>query len=142
MESRTPDRTVPRQPDARQATDAPPPTPTQDEADAMKQQAHGEGDSNGTEPSAPPANVDVPHVSGTGTVGQTLTCTMGNWDNMGSGEVSYAYQWQSDGTTDLATGSSYVVAAGDVGHSITCVVTATNALGSTAAPPSNAVSVT
>jgi hypothetical protein len=142
MESRTPDRTVPRQSDARQATDAPPPTPTQDEADELKQQAHGEDGTDTAPPTAPPANVDVPHVSGTGTVGQTLNCTMGNWDNMGSGAVSYAYQWRSD-TADVGDGTAnYVVAAGDAGHSIACVVTATNALGSTAAPPSNAVSVT
>jgi hypothetical protein len=28
---------------------------------------------------AAPAVVDVPHVSGPGTVGGTLSCTMGNW---------------------------------------------------------------
>jgi hypothetical protein len=84
-----------------------------------------------------PAVVDVPYVSGAGTVGGTLSCTMGNWTGEPTG---YAYQWQSDGA-DLPGGSasSYVVVEADVGHSLACVVTATNAFGSTTAPPSNAV---
>ncbi len=44
--------------------------------------------------------------------------------------------------TFSGTGASYVVVAEDAGHSLTCLVTATNALGSTVSPPSNAVSVT
>jgi hypothetical protein len=134
------DRRVPREtPEPRQG-EAPPPQPGQDDADALKVQAHGEGEpgGEGEPPTAPPAVVDVPHVSGNGAVGDTLSCTMGNWD----GEpTSYAYAWKSDGTTDLGTGDTYVVAATDSGHSITCLVTATNALGSTAAPPSNAVAI-
>jgi hypothetical protein len=63
---------------------------------------------------------------------------MGNWN----GEpTSYAYQWKRDGSADIGTGDTYAVVAEDGGHSITCVVTATNAQGSTAAPPSNAVHV-
>jgi hypothetical protein len=89
-------------------------------------------------PAAAPTNVDVPYVSGLGEVGQLLNCTMGNW----TGEpTSYAYQWKSDGTRDLGTENVYAVQESDVGHSITCVVTASNALGSTTAPPSNAVTV-
>jgi hypothetical protein len=86
---------------------------------------------------AGPGVVDVPYVGGSGTVGGTLTCTNGNW----TGEpTSYAYRWQSDGAAIVgASASSYVVAEGDVGHSLACVVTATNASGSTQAPPSNAV---
>jgi hypothetical protein len=92
-----------------------------------------------TAPDAPPTVVDVPYVGGDAAVGGTLTCTMGNW----TGEpTSYAYRWQRDGA-DVATSTpAYVVDAADVGHSITCVVTATNARGSTEAPPSNAVAVT
>jgi hypothetical protein len=140
MESRAPDRTVPRQgsdPQQAEPRQADPPTPTQAEADAIKQQAHGEGEP-GEAATAPPAVVDVPHVAGNGAVGDTLTCTMGNW----SGEpTSYGYQWKSDGSADLGTGDTYVVTAGDSGHSITCVVTATNDLGSTEAPPSNAIAI-
>lgn len=87
---------------------------------------------------AAPENVDVPYVSGTGTVGETLTCTMGNWNGL---PRSYAYAWASDGAPNSAVGPTYSIVPGDAGHSITCVVTATNELGSTAAPPSNAVVV-
>jgi hypothetical protein len=89
--------------------------------------------------SLPPVCNDTPYVDGAGTVGSTLTCTMGNWTGSPS---SYAYQWKSDGTTDIGTGASYVVVGEDVGHSLTCVVTASNYLGSATAPPSNAVFVT
>ena len=89
-------------------------------------------------PPQPPENVDVPYVSGTGTVGETLTCTMGNWNGL---PRSYAYAWASDGAPNAAVGPTYSIVPGDAGHSITCVVTATNELGSTAAPPSNAVVV-
>jgi hypothetical protein len=93
-------------------------------------------------PQAPAAGAptvrDVPMVMGNGVVGETLTCTMGNW----YGEpASYAYAWQSDATAVGGAGDTYTVAESDVGHSITCVVTATNAAGSTTAPPSNAVVV-
>jgi hypothetical protein len=83
-----------------------------------------------------PVNIDVPVVSQTGA---NLNCTMGNWDHE---PTSYAYQWKSGGT-DIGTDAPvYAVQAGDVGNSFTCVVTATNAIGSTAAPPSNAVIAT
>lgn len=83
----------------------------------------------------PPTNVDVPFVSQTGA---TLFCTMGNWQ----GEpTSYAYAWHSDGVANGATDPTYTVQPDDSGHSLACVVTATNALGSTAAPMSNSVAV-
>jgi hypothetical protein len=111
-----------------------PPTPTQDQSDALLLQAHGHDPD-----SAPPVNVDVPHVSGGGTVGSTLNCTMGNWD----GEpTSYSYRWLNEDAAPVGNGPDYVAQAGDEGHSLACTVTATNAYGSTAAPPSNAVAVT
>jgi hypothetical protein len=85
-----------------------------------------------------PVNVDVPYVSGTGEVGQTLNCTMGNWQ----GEpTEYAYAWATDGDANSAAGDTYSVVPGDAGKNITCVVTATNGSGSTEAPPSNAVMI-
>jgi hypothetical protein len=85
---------------------------------------------------SPPANVEIPYVSQEGDV---LNCTMGSWTGA---PTAYAYQWQSDGEADIgADDPSYTVTADDVGHSITCTVTATNALGVTEAPPSNAVLV-
>jgi hypothetical protein len=86
-------------------------------------------------PTAPPVNVDVPHVQ---QAGDTLTCTMGNWNNE---PTSYAYAWHTDGTPNSATGATYAPTPEDTGHTVTCVVTATNALGSTTAPPSNGVVV-
>jgi hypothetical protein len=92
-------------------------------------------------PTEPPVNRDVPYVSGSGAVGSALSCTMGNWDNMGTGTVSYAYQWQSGGNPVGDGSASYTPVAGDSGMDVTCVVTATNEVGSTAAPPSNAVRI-
>jgi hypothetical protein len=87
-------------------------------------------------PTEAPVNVDVPHVS---QAGATMSCTMGNWQ----GEpTSYAYQWKMDGTDIPSDGASLPLTQADLGQSVTCVVTATNAAGSTAAPPSNAVVVT
>lgn len=88
---------------------------------------------------SPPENVDVPYVSGVGTVGEELSCTMGNWNNMDEG--TYAYQWMGNGITVSTEGPQYVIAATDAGKDITCMVTATNVWGSTQAPPSNAVAV-
>jgi hypothetical protein len=88
--------------------------------------------------SVPPTNIDVPHISGTAAVGATLTCTTGNW----TGEPdTYAYQWQSGATNVGGNSPAYVVAPTDAAASITCVVTATNIGGSTAAPPSNAIAI-
>jgi hypothetical protein len=85
-----------------------------------------------------PSVVDIPAVMPLeATVGTALTCTMGNW----TGEpTEYAYSWTSNGT-EVGTGASYTAAAGDAGHSLACVVTATNNVGSTTASPSNAVTV-
>ena len=84
----------------------------------------------------PPVNVDVPHVS---QAGSTLSCTMGNWTGEPSG---YAYAWHRDGVAiSGATNATYAVQADDSGHSLACVVTATNGLGSTVAPMSNAIAI-
>ena len=83
----------------------------------------------------PPANKAVPYVS---QAGDALSCTMGEWD----GEPSeYAYAWHSDGVASGATGADYTVVEEDAGHTLACVVTASNALGSTAAPMSNGVAI-
>jgi hypothetical protein len=85
-------------------------------------------------PGAKPVNVDVPHAS---QAGATLECTMGNW----SGEpAAYAYQWLLDGGPGIVgTGPTYAVTPDDVGRHAACIVTASNAAGSTEAPPSNDV---
>jgi hypothetical protein len=87
-------------------------------------------------PTEPPVNVDVPYASQAGDV---LSCTMGNW--MGE-PTAYAYQWKMDGV-DVGTDSeTYTVTAADDGGTATCIVSASNAAGTTAAPPSNGVVVT
>lgn len=84
----------------------------------------------------PPVNVDVPHVQ---QADDTLTCTMGNWTNE---PTSYVYQWVVDGSVIVGDGTdTYVVSADDIGHSMFCVVSASNDAGSTMAPASNAVVV-
>jgi hypothetical protein len=94
------------------------------------------GDGGTTPPTEAPVNVDVPHATQDG---DTLNCTMGNWEGV---PTAYAYQWQID-SADVGTDSAtHTVTADDAGKTATCTVTATNAIGSTAAPPSNALVVT
>lgn len=86
----------------------------------------------------PPVNRDVPYAEQQNTV---LNCTMGNWDNMQATGASYAYLWKKDDGTAVGTAANYPIAFADVGSTFSCVVTATNAIGSTTAPPSNSVTV-
>lgn len=86
-----------------------------------------------------PVNDEVPVIGPTtAEVGTELFVTNGNWTGQPTG---YAYQWMRDGANIGTSVNNYTVVADDEGHSITCVVTATNAVGSTAAPPSNAVAI-
>jgi hypothetical protein len=85
----------------------------------------------------PPANTVAPVVSGTGTVGQTLSCTQGTWTY----GQTYAYQWLRGGATIAgATNPTRILIAADSGTNISCRVTATNPAGSTPAT-SNAIAV-
>lgn len=75
-----------------------------------------------------PASTVAPAITGSPSQGSTLTCSTGTWTNT---PTSYAYQWLQDGATIVgATASTYASVAGDVGHTISCRVTATNANGS------------
>ena len=89
---------------------------------------------------SPPSVVHVPAVTpiGSATVGDTLTCTTGNWRGTPD---TYAYAWMAGEKAVGTNSASYTPVAADAGSEITCTVTATNAYGSTAAPPSNAVSI-
>jgi hypothetical protein len=89
----------------------------------------------GAPPTSAPVNVDVPYASQAGSV---LNCTMGNWQQTPTG---YAYAWTVDGAA-AGTAADYTVTPADVGKTATCVVTATNSIGSTAAPASNPVVIT
>ncbi|MGH3264536.1 MAG: hypothetical protein ACRDNS_21360, partial [Trebonia sp.] len=79
-------------------------------------------------PSQPPSITRPASPSG------ALTCSRGQW----AGSPSFAYQWQRDGSPiSGATSSDYTIETADAGHTLTCVVTATNAGGSAKAtsPP-------
>ena len=72
---------------------------------------------------AAPANTASGSISGSATIGATLTCDSGTWD----GTPSFTYQWKRDAAAiALATSSTYVVTSSDAGHTITCAITATN----------------
>jgi hypothetical protein len=76
-------------------------------------------------------------ISGTTTVGQTLSSTSGTWPSTSSG---YSYQWQESadaGTTwtniSGAVANSYTLVAGDTGYAIRVQVSLTNTTGTSAA---------
>lgn len=87
-----------------------------------------------------PSNTVAPAITGTAESGNTLTCSTGTWTGS---PTSYAYQWQR-GTTNIsgATSSSFALTATDVGNTIRCVVTATNAGGSVSANSASTATVT
>lgn len=74
---------------------------------------------------AAPVNTVLPTISGTTTVGQTLTCAPGTWV---PAAASYAYQWFADDVAiNGATAATRVLAAGDAGKRMTCRVTGLSA---------------
>jgi len=75
-----------------------------------------------------PVNQTRPAISGSAVVGNTLTCSQGTWSN---GPTSFVYEWRRDGATPVGSSPGYTVQAADVGHVLTCSVTAGNAAGST-----------
>jgi hypothetical protein len=89
-------------------------------------------------PLVAPLMVGAPVVTGIGRVGNALSCSNGAWDHAPS---SFAYQWKSAAANVGTSVPNYAPVSGDVGKAITCVVTATNAMGSTAASPSNGVQI-
>ena len=77
-----------------------------------------------------PVKTVAPVISGTTTLGSVLTSTTGTWTNSPS---SFAYQWIS-GVLNVGTNANtYTLVQADSASAITCVVTATNASGSTPA---------
>lgn len=90
-----------------------------------------------------PGLIDVPYLSGVPPYGNgsVLTCTQGNWAGL---PTSKTYQFRRDGVnfgTNTGVNTYTIVTASDSGHSIDCVVTATNAQGSTVAPHSNVIRI-
>ena len=86
---------------------------------------------------AAPVNIAPPIVSGTTTVGETLSVTNGLWS--GVPYPTFTYQWRA-ASVDIPgeTGATLLLTSSEVGDLIDCVVTATNASG-TASQASNSV---
>jgi len=84
-----------------------------------------------------PVNTALPAISGTVSVGSTLTSSTGTWSNS---PTSFAYAWNrcdqlgnSCAVVTGATGQTYVLQQVDVGTTLRVMVTATNAGGSASA---------
>lgn len=80
----------------------------------------------------PPLNVSPPIIRGMPAPGVTLVCDPGQWAFFDS----WFYSWLRDGvaiTGDSPYGAGYLVSTADVGHWLSCKVTAINTAGSTTA---------
>jgi hypothetical protein len=95
--------------------------------------------------SAAPVNTVPPTISGTPTVGQTLTASNGTWTN---NPTSYAYQWlrcngggNKCASIANATQQTYTLVAADAGQTMRVRVTATNADGSASAQSNQTAAV-
>ncbi len=85
-----------------------------------------------------PVNTVPPAITGSATVGGTLTSNTGTWSNNppSNSPTSYSYQWQrcyTGGSCNNVLGrttSTYSVGLADVNAKVQVVVTATNAAGS------------
>jgi hypothetical protein len=76
---------------------------------------------------APPACTALPAITGTKTVGQTLTCSAGTWASATGDTVARTYQWYRNGLSIAgATANTRVLAAADTGHLMRCRVTGTD----------------
>jgi hypothetical protein len=76
---------------------------------------------------AKPPNTAPPTISGTATVGSTLTANPGTWTGS---SITFTYQWRQCDASGAnctaitgATGNTYVIASGDVDHTIRVDVT-------------------
>jgi hypothetical protein len=72
---------------------------------------------------AGPVNTVAPAVTGTPTVGQTLTCAPGTWLN--SPTFTYQWRWRGVGIIPGATATTRVLAAVDHGQLVECEVIGT-----------------
>jgi hypothetical protein len=96
-----------------------------------------------------PVNSVAPALSGTAEVGQALSCTQGTWAGDGPlspsdvvGPLSFAYQWLRAGMAITgASAASYTAQAADVGHPLSCQVTATGAYGNARGTSAQSASV-
>jgi Trypsin len=85
-------------------------------------------------PPPAPANQSAPTLSGAAVVGQQLSCSPGAW----TGSPSFSYQFvRSTSAGDVGVASNgpaaYTVSSADAGTSLRCIVSATNAGGTSLA---------
>lgn len=93
-----------------------------------------------------PVNTAPPTISGTATVGHTLSASDGTWSNS---PTSFSYQWlrcngggnNCEGISG-ATTKTYVLTSADAGHTIRVRVSATNSDGSATAESNATAAVT
>jgi hypothetical protein len=94
---------------------------------------------------AAPVNTAPPTISGTTTVGQTLTASNGTWSNS---PTSFTYQWlrcngggNNCASVASATVQTYTLVGTDAGNTMRVRVTATNADGSVSAQSAQTAAV-
>jgi hypothetical protein len=75
----------------------------------------------------PPSVISAPVITGSTVKGNSLTVSTGAWLNS---PTAFHYQWKDNGTPVGTDSATYLLAAGDVGGTITCIVTASNGQGS------------
>jgi hypothetical protein len=81
------------------------------------------------------ANTVAPAISGSGYYGNVLTCSDGTWTGYPAPTITK--QWQKNGTNISGqTGNTYTSTFADVGATITCEVTGTNAFNAVTVEPS------
>jgi Ig domain of plant-specific actin-binding protein len=95
---------------------------------------------------AGPPNTQAPAITGTATVGSTLTANPGTWTGT---SVTFTYQWRRCDTSGNnctaisgATGTTYVVATQDVGQTIRVAVTGTDPTGGNTVTSAQTATVT
>jgi len=77
----------------------------------------------------PPINTSAPQITGIKTVGSLLTCSDGTWT--GTPVITFTYQWQRDSVDIIGeTNNTYTITVADDSTFLTCIVTASNSIGS------------
>ena len=77
-----------------------------------------------------PSSIDLPVISGTAQVGNTLTTTDGTWNDSDGDSLTYSYQWRASGVNiPDATSSQLTLSADQAQKTVTIVVTANDGNG-------------
>ena len=96
-------------------------------------------------PATLPVNTQLPQITGTLAVGQTVTLSNGTWT--GTPPINFNYQWLRCSSSSScviiagATAQTYVVTQADSGQMLSAWVSATNSAGSVTATAPNTASV-